>query len=431
MMNPAPLVPAEAPVMRLMPLVHRTLGQSAYLLAGFPLATAAFVVCLTLFMLGATTAPFVIGLPILVFTLTMAGGFAATERRAVTAATGRPMPEPVYRTPAPDASTFRRILVTLADGQRWSELLWTVVHFITSTFTFCVAVTWWAASAWLVIGPVANPILDRAVPDRGGMFGIPGLPDGFGADLAEYLIAAICLLALPFVIQGLTALQSGVSHAFLSLRSGYEAQISDLRESRSSAQKAEAQSLHRLERDIHDGPQQRLIRLQLDLARAERAAASDPERARTLLAEARAQASDTLAELRNLSRGIAPPILVDRGLDAAVEELATRSEVLTTVDAQTDALPHHVATTAYFMVAEALTNVNKHSVASHAHVSLERTADHLVVSVTDNGVGGASLAKGHGLAGLAERVRSVDGTLEVDSPAGGSTTVRAIIPCAS
>lgn len=83
------------------------------------------------------------------------------------------------------------------------------------------------------------------------------------------------------------------------------------------------------------------------------------------------------------------------------------------------------------MVAEALTNVNKHSVANHAHVTLEKAADHLVVNVTDNGVGGASLAKGHGLAGLAERVRSVDGTLEVDSPVGGSTTVRAIIPCAS
>lgn len=343
MMNTTALRPSEAPAMSLKPLVSRTLRQSGYLLAGFPLATAAFVVTVTLFMLGVSTAPFVIGLPILVFALTTASGFAATERQAVTAATGRPMPQPVHLTPAPDASTFRRILVSLSDGQRWGELLWTVVHFIVATFTFCVTVTWWAASAWLVVGPIANPILDRAIPGRGGVFGIPGLPNGFGADLVEYILAAICLLTLPFVIQGLTALQAGVSHAFLSLRSGYEAQISDLRESRSSAHRAEAQSLHRLERDIHDGPQQRLIRLQLDLARAERAVASDPERARTLLAGARAQANDALAELRNLSRGIAPPILVDRGLDAAVEELAARSEVLTTVEAETGDLPHHVA----------------------------------------------------------------------------------------
>ena len=232
--------------MSLKPLVSRTLRQSGYLLAGFPLATAAFVVTVTLFMLGVSTAPFFIGLPILVFALTTASGFAATERQAVTAATGRPMPQPVHLTPAPDASTFRRILVSLSDGQRWGELLWTVVHFIVATFTFCVTVTWWAASAWLVVGPIANPILDRAIPGRGGVFGIPGLPNGFGADLVEYILAAICLLTLPFVIQGLTALQAGVSHAFLSLRSGYEAQISDLRESRSSAHRAEAQSLHRL-----------------------------------------------------------------------------------------------------------------------------------------------------------------------------------------
>lgn len=417
MINTAPTTREEAPIMSLMPLVRRTLRESAYLLSGFPLAVASFVVSVTLFSAGVGTVVVWIGVPILVLALTVAGGFADTERRLVTAATGRPMPTPTYRAAAPTASLPRRLLAPLADSQRWIELIWTLVHFVIATFTFCVTVSWWAASAWLLLGPVANPILDAAIPDRGpSIGGLRGLPPGLGSDLVEYIIAAICLLTLPFVIRGLTALQTGVSHAFLSLRSGYEAQISDLRESRSSAHRAEAQSLHRLERDIHDGPQQRLIRLQLDLARAERAAASDPERARTLLAEARAQANDTLAELRNLSRGIAPPILVDRGLDAAVEELAARSEVLTTVDSETGDLPHHVATTAYFVVAEALTNVNKHSVANHAHVTLEKAADHLVVSVTDNGVGGASLAKGHGLAGLAERVRSVDGTLEVDSP---------------
>lgn len=250
------------------------------------------------------------------------------------------------------------------------------------------------------------------------------------SSLFEYGLALLCLISLPAVIHALATLQASVSRALLCSRGELVRRIDQLDSSRTAARTAEAQALNRLERDLHDGPQQLLVRIQMDLARAERATELDPAKARDLLAEARQQTADTLAELRNLSRGIAPPVLLDRGLDAALEELAGRSDVLTTVDSSVGQVPPHIASAAYFTASEALTNVHKHSVATEAHIAVERQGDLLTISVTDNGIGGASIAKGHGLAGLAERVRGVEGELFVDSPIGGPTVVQAVLPCA-
>lgn len=169
----------------------------------------------------------------------------------------------------------------------------------------------------------------------------------------------------------------------------------------------------------------------MDLARAKRAAASDSERPETLITEALDQTQATLAELRQLSRGIAPPILVDRGLESAIEEAAGRSGTPVTVYANLPELPDHVATAAYFLVSEGLANINKHAGASAAEVFASVQDDHLYLTVADDGIGGASLDKGHGLAGLADRLRGVDGSLNVTSPLGGPTRLEAVIPCAS
>jgi signal transduction histidine kinase len=196
-----------------------------------------------------------------------------------------------------------------------------------------------------------------------------------------------------------------------------------------AAVSAEATALRRLERDIHDGPQQRLVRLAMDLGRAEQQFGTDPEAARATVAEALTQTRETLDELRALSRGIAPPILVDRGLQAALTALAGRSIVPVDLDAQQVArLDPLVESTAYFVVAEALTNVAKHSHANEVQVVLRRSDRGLIVTVADDGVGGASLAKGHGLAGLDDRVRAAGGVLDVDSPAGAGTTLRVALP---
>ncbi len=412
--------------------IPQLMRQSAYLVIGFPLAIAAFVALITGFALGVGTAVIWIGLPILVGTLHIAGVFAALERRSAAMACEREMPTPAYL-PAPrDRGAIAAVLGPLRDTQRWLDLLWGVVHFMVATITFCFTITWWVGAFGTVLGPLTELILNRIDGiGRGGLGTLLGFDTVWANVVIDVLLGLVFVATLPAVVNALATMQSSVSHALLCMRGGYEQRIDDLNDSRSAARDAEVNSLRRLERDIHDGPQQRLIRLQMDLARAERAAQSDPERAMTLLAEARSQAHDTLVELRNLSRSVAPPVLVDRGLDAALEDLVARSDVPATLGTETRDLPPAIATAAYFVVAEALANVNKHSLAAHARVDVIQASGLLTVTISDDGVGGASPAKGHGLAGLTERLRGVDGHLSVDSPAGGPTVVEAVIPCGS
>jgi signal transduction histidine kinase len=187
----------------------------------------------------------------------------------------------------------------------------------------------------------------------------------------------------------------------------------------------------RIERDLHDGAQQRLVALAMDLGMAREKLASQPEAARALIDEAHDGAKRALAELRNLARGIHPAVLTDRGLDAAISALAARSPVPVEVDVQLHGRPPAaVESTAYFVVAEALANVAKHAAATHAEVRVIRKDEWLLVEVCDDSVGGADPAGG-GLAGLADRVAAVDGRLAVASPQGGPTVVRAELPCGS
>ncbi len=194
---------------------------------------------------------------------------------------------------------------------------------------------------------------------------------------------------------------------------------------------AEAQTLRRLERDIHDGPQQRLVRLNMDLEAVVRRLDDNPDKARVLVGEALDQSREALTELRALSRGIAPPILSDRGLAAALAAAAARSpvEVALEIDLpERIRLAEAVETTAYFVVTEALTNVAKHAHATLVTVAVSADSDRLLVQVRDDGRGGAHLGKGHGLAGLADRLATVEGVLDVHSPDGGPTVLTAEIP---
>ena len=224
-------------------------------------------------------------------------------------------------------------------------------------------------------------------------------------------------------------LHGSLAHVMLSSRAELQQEVRRVEGGREAARVAEADSLRRLERDIHDGPQQRLVRLTMDLGRARRQLTEDPDRASETIDAALLQARETVDELRSLSRGIAPPLLVDRGLTAALGELTVRSEVPVeaTIDVP-DTLPPHVETAVYFVVAEALTNVAKHSAATRASVGVWMENGGVEVRVEDDGVGGAHLAKGSGLAGLQQRVLAADGRLEVSSPAGGPTVVSAFIP---
>jgi signal transduction histidine kinase len=164
---------------------------------------------------------------------------------------------------------------------------------------------------------------------------------------------------------------------------------------------------------------------------AEQKLASDPEAAQALLAEAREGTREALEELRSLARGIHPPVLADRGLEAAIRALADRTPIRVDVAVDVEVRPPRtVESAAYFVVAEALANVGKHSAAQHVDVRVRATAARVLVDVTDDGTGGAN-PNGGGLRGLARRVEALDGRLEVSSPPGGPTTIRAVIPCGS
>jgi signal transduction histidine kinase len=210
-----------------------------------------------------------------------------------------------------------------------------------------------------------------------------------------------------------------------------EHRIRRLEQTRAGAVDVQESELRRIERDLHDGAQARLVAVGMSLGQAEQALETDPEAVRQLLAEARQGAREALEELRDLARGIRPPILTDRGLEPAIAALTARTPlpVALSVDAG-GRYPSAVETAAYFTVAEALANAIKHANAQRIAIRIEAADGFLVAEVVDDGAGGAD-PSGPGLTGLRQRAEALDGTLNVDSPAGGPTTVRAELPCES
>ena len=423
---------AAAPPVR----VFRQIGiDTQYVLIGFPLGIVAVVLCMTIFWLGIGLSIIWIGLPILLGAMYVSRGLAVLERARIGPVFRQKLPHPYYKKPRGDGF-FRRLLAPLSDGQSWLDLLHGMFRFIPSTISFAFVITWWAGVlnglTWGLWGwSLPNGPDDQDLPD------LLGFDGSYGTKVAFYLATGIFFAGtLYWVVRGAALLEAYFARGLLCGVNELREQVAQAEAAREVAQQqkaaavsAEATALRRLERDIHDGPQQRLVRLAMDLGRAELQFANDPEAARATVAEALTQTRETLDELRALSRGIAPPILVDRGLQAALTALAGRCTVPVDLDApHFERLDPAVESTAYFVVAEALTNVAKHSKASEVQVSVQRIATGLMVTVADDGVGGASLAKGHGLAGLDDRVRAAGGVLAVDSPEGEGTRLTAALP---
>jgi signal transduction histidine kinase len=407
--------------------------DTLYCLTGLPIAIAAFVVVTVFFYLGVGLAVLFTGLPILVLCMLIARGFANLERARMRPVVRRPVHAPGYKRARSDAGTLRRLLTPLADGQRWLDFLHAFLGLIPAVLTFAVTVVWWVVA----LGETFNFAWDWAIPYGSGsqqlndLFGLHGATNRVAFNT---LVGLLCLLSLPFVVRGMALIQASFARVMLTReRVGVlQERIVELTGSRDAAVSAEASALRRLERDIHDGPQQRLVRLTMDLSLAQRRMKTDPAAAQPLLAEAIEQTRETLDELRALSRGIAPPILADRGLPAALAAVSGRCTVPVelSMDLPNDhRLPEAVESTAYFLVAEALTNVAKHSGATWCEVRVTGDGNLVYVTISDNGRGGAHTAKGHGLAGLADRVRASDGRLDVQSPAGGPTVLTAELPC--
>lgn len=404
-----------------MTLIRRTGRELGVLVGLFWVSLPAFIVGVTLFALGVSTVVIVVGLVVLAAALVCAGAFARAIR-ALLGFAGQPLPTPVY---PPVGPGFRGRLRRLTHGQSWRDLLHVPISFALSTASFSIAVSWVAGA----LGGLTFWFWSRFLPeDRQGLAWLLGFPGDFAETALNTIGGAILLVTAPAVIHWLVMLHTAIARGLLvDERSALRQRVSALTESRTAAGEAEAHTLRRLERDLHDGPQQRLVRLGMDISAAQRRLGDDPARAHSLLDEAFQQSQDALAEIRTLSRGIAPPILAERGLEAAVTALAARGSIETSVEVGTVRLSDTALNAAYFVVAEALANLEKHSQASSAAIEIGTVGGVTVVSVVDNGRGGASLAKGHGLAGLSDRLVGVDGTLTVSSPAGGPTAVTATI----
>ena len=397
---------------------RRTLVDSLYLLTAPVTAAAGLLLALGGLCAGTVGLLLPGGSPVVAGVLAPARWFADLERWRIAKVRSAAAGAGTGHRPRP------RQAAAASDPGLWLDAAHAVVVFPVTLVTSMVTALWWFAG----LGGATSAL-------RAASMGVTA-PAG---RLAFGTTAGLLLLfTLPLVTRACAAAQTGLGQALLSDASALHRRIRGLEQERDTARAqtvaavtAEAAALRRLERDIHDGPQQRLVRLTMELGRAQHHFDSRPEVVREALADAIVQAQEALDELRALSRGIAPPVLVDRGLREAVAALAARSTVPVELDVGPldRRLNAAAETAAYFVIAEALTNVAKHSHARRCVIGLRHSEGTLRVWVTDDGVGGAALDKGHGLRGLDDRLRAVGGRLRVTSPYGGPTTITAELPC--
>ncbi|MGW1815229.1 sensor histidine kinase [Streptomyces sp. NPDC002125] len=361
-----------------------TWKEIAYLLANLPMAVAGFVYAVFLVGVGAGLSVTVIGLPLLALGLTGARWLGRAERGRARGMLGLRVEEP---SPMPR-------------GLRGGGF-----------FT------------WLWSG-LRDPVGWRAL-----LFSFMRLPWGIATFVVTLVGLFVLWPVLPFIARGLTNADRAMVRGLLSPSDELERRIAELESDRGVVVDTAAADLRRIERDLHDGAQARLVALAMGLGLAKEKLSDDPEAAARMVDEAHGEVKVALQELRDLARGIHPAVLTDRGLDAALSAIASRCTVPVTVSVQLTGRPAEaIEGIAYFTVSELLQNVSKHSRAASAAVDVWRSGDRLMLQVRDDGVGGASLEGGTGMSGLAERLGAVDGLFVLDSPEGGPTTVTAELP---
>ena len=306
-----------------------------------------------------------------------------------------------------------------------------VVVFAVGLVGFVVAVVLWTVALWAVTFPVYWWALPHdAVPQVGGEGDELAL-DTWPLAIAVGACGLVLLVVSPWVCSLLAQGQARLARVFLGPGAA-TARLGELTRSRAAAVDAQTVELRRIERDLHDGAQARLVAATIDLGLAQEKLEVDPVEARRLVEAAQAETKEAIGDLRRLVSGIAPAVLADRGLDAALSGLVASCRVPVSLEVRLpERLPEAVEVAAYFVAAESLTNVQKHAEATTASLQARVQDGRLVVEVTDDGRGDAAAVPGSGLDGLAARVTALDGRLLVTSPAGGPTVVRAEIPCVS
>jgi signal transduction histidine kinase len=352
------------------------------LLLNLPMGLVCFVYVVTTLAIGLSLSVTVVGLPLLAFGLAGCRVLGSVERAIARRLLGVHVESP--RPLRPSTFGFMQWLwMAVKDPVGWRAALFFAIRLPWGIFTFTVTLV-----SLFVLWPV-----------------------------------------LPFLARAMATVDRALVRGLLQPSDTLERRIAELESDRGVVVDTAAADLRRIERDLHDGAQARLVALAMDLGLAREKLLEDPEAAARMVGEAHGEVKVALQELRDLARGIHPAILTDRGLDAALSSVAGRCTVPVQVTVDLPARPAEaIEGIAYFTVSELLQNVSKHSGGTRAAVDVWQTEDRLMIQVRDNGRGGADTSGGSGLAGLAERLDSVDGLFVVDSPVGGPTVVTAELP---
>ncbi|TDQ46349.1 sensor histidine kinase [Actinorugispora endophytica] len=392
------------------------------------LATTAVLglLLLPLFLLAGVLSLLWIGLPLLAGVTHLTRRFADYHRRVL----GQWLPSPV---PAPYRPLPRGVIpavgTILRDPATWRDLAWLVLNPLLGLVLLLLPVVLFVLGVNSLLVPLYWPLMP---PDTLVVFGAVPVSSQAGSYFT-LLQAPVAFLAFWLATPPLMRVYAHLNRFLLAPNAAARltARVAHLSASRDDAVDTQASEVRRIERDLHDGAQARLVALGMSLGMAEQMLATDPAAAQRLLTEARESTRQALTELRDLVRGIHPPVLVERGLDGAVRALAVTQQLPISVDIDLAGRPEDpVESAVYFAVAELLTNTAKHAHATRAWVRINYGLGRMVIVVGDDGNGGADTANGSGLTGVRRRLGAFDGTMMIASPPGGPTIITMELPCA-
>ena len=396
---------------------------------GLPIGIIEFTVTLTLLAVSAgLLITFLLALPFVFCLFAVNRWFASGERSRAKALLDVEIDDAL---PALVSPTFiGRLGERARSKRRWKQIGHSLASILTGTLGFSLVGAAWGGSLALI----GLPLYRGALPNDQAEFWLFSISATASALLAAVVGVLGIIAVAPWLTAGVAEAQVSMARALLG--GGREeqlaAEVGRLETSRAAAVDTAETERRRIERDLHDGAQQRLVALAANLGAARDKLDSDPDASRALVVDAHEEAKAALAEIRDLVRGIHPVILGDRGLDAALSAVIARSPVPVALETSiTRRPPAAIESAAYFIVTECLTNVARHANATKVSIGITRVGDRLVMEIHDNGVGGADASRGSGLQGLRDRVIALGGTMYVISPTGGPTTISVELPCGS
>ncbi|MDX3646367.1 sensor histidine kinase, partial [Streptomyces sp. MB09-02B] len=379
------------------PFEARSWREFGYVLLGLPVGILLFTYAVTMVSVGAGLLITFLGVPVLAAGLAGCRGFGALERARARALLGVDVAAPEPLRPR-GRGAMAWMGAVLRSGASWRQLLYAVVQFPWSVFSFVVAVTFWTYG-WALL---TYPLWFWVFPVWAGQDGLQlygdethsvYLDNPFEVTVTA-LVGLLFTMATPWIVRGLTMVDRGLVVTLLG-PSRLGARVVELESDRGVVVDTAAADLRRIERDLHDGAQARLVALAMDLGLAKEKLAEDPRAAAVMVDSAHGEVKTALQELRDLARGIHPAVLTDRGLDAALSAVASRCAVPVVVDVDLPARPvPAIEGIAYFTVSELLQNVSKHAGASRVTVDVWKVENRLMLQVVDDGVGGADVGAG-------------------------------------